>query len=199
MLKARTIGTMLCLGALTALPACSMFGGDSGSSSSGQYRQSSYNNSGAYNTASTAPTAPPGSSMTGQAAVTPDMIRDVQSRLQQAGNYHGQVDGVWGPMTQRGVRDWQQAHNMSATGQLDMATLQAMNISAGGGQYGQDNRAAQPNYNTAGSRPTDSNYSSNMDRPATTNTPYTSQPATPPRDSSNYSTSPSSPSSPPSR
>ena len=91
MLKARTLGTVLCLGALTALPAFSTLGGNNGST--GQYRESS--SSSTSNTASTAQAPQPGTNVTGQAAISPDMIRDVQGRLKQANLYQGKVDGVW--------------------------------------------------------------------------------------------------------
>ena len=39
-MKAGNLGAMLALGALTALPACSMFGGGSSNSGSSQYTQS---------------------------------------------------------------------------------------------------------------------------------------------------------------
>src|SRR6185312_1617994 len=173
--KARTIGTMLCLGALTALPACSMFG-DSGSSSGGQYRQSSYG--GGYNTASAVPMPPPGTSVTGQAAITPEMIRDVQGRLQQANLYPGRVDGVWGPMTERGVHDWQQSHGMSPSGQLDMATLQSMNVATYSNQYGQASGTTQPDYSTAGTQPTGGSYSSSDNPPMNPSTGNQPAPST---------------------
>ena len=164
MLKARTLGSVIALGALAALPACSMFGGGGSSGSSGsQYRQSS-NSGSAYNTASNQQAPEPGATVTGQAAITPDMIRNVQTRLKQDNDYRGSVDGVWGPMTERGVRQWQQSHNVSASGQLDMATLQAMNITT---DNSQNNAAAQPNYSTAG-RPTSNSYTSDSTRQPTT-------------------------------
>ena len=164
MIKARDLGAIVCLGALAVLPGCSMFGGGHSSSvgGGGAYNQS-YNSGGAYNTASTAPTPPPSSSGSEQSVMTPETIRDVQTTLQQNHLYSGRIDGVWGPMTERGVRRWQQNHNMNATGELDMATLQSMNIGAGNnqhgnngqstngqngnGQYGQNNGTYQANNN----------------------------------------------------
>lgn len=194
MLKARTLGTFVAIGALAALPACSMFGGGS---SSGQYQQSSYNR-GAYNSGSSqtaAAEAPqPGTTTTREAAITPHMIREVQHRLKEANLYSGRIDGVWGPMTQNGLREWQQKHNVNSTGQLDMATLQAMNISTGNDnqQYGQSNgnepnadqngqnaanTANAPNYSTAGNHPSgNSNYTSNMNNMPQNNQPNATQP-----------------------
>ena len=198
MLKVRTLGTMLALGALTALPACSMFGSGEGGSS--QYRQSSYN-TGAYNAgpsqrAAMQP-AQPGTNVTQQAAITPHMIRAVQHKLRNDHLYSARVDGVWGPMTERGVREWQQQHNVNATGQLDMSTLQAMNISTGNTeQYGQSNgtrtnpgqnAANQPNYSTAGNRANGSNYSNNMPNTGNMNnaSPNQTNPTTQPANTAN--------------
>lgn len=203
MLKPRTVGTMLCLGALAALPACStlggMFGGNEGGSS--QYRQSSYNrpayDSSSYGSPQSAmqQTPQPGTTVTREAAITPRMIRSVQRRLKHGNLYAGRIDGVWGPMTQRGVREWQRRHNQNATGQLDVATLQAMNIGSGSNtQYGADNGpnratgmypangSTQPNYSTAGSHryQNGSSYSSNNPNDNMMNTSQGSQPNTNP-------------------
>ena len=103
------------------------------------------------------------------------MIREVQSTLRQNGDYSGGVDGVWGPMTESGVRKWQQAHNMGPTGEIDVATLQSMNLPAGNqGQANatqptgeQTNQAAgsttqpsgNPNYSTSGNQQAGGSYS----------------------------------------
>lgn len=177
MLRARTVGTMLCLGALVALPACSMFGG--GDSGSGQYHQSSYPAYGntSAQTAGVQQTAQPGTNVTREAAITPHMIRAVQRKLKEANLYSGRVDGVWGPMTQRGVQEWQHQHNQNATGQLDMATMQAMDVESGNSpQYGQGNGTNQPNYSTADHQQTGNSYSSAVPNNNMTPTPQTHQP-----------------------
>ena len=153
MMKPRNLSALLALGALTALPACSMFGGDSHGSS--QYSQSTAPAS--YGTPATA-SAATGTSGT-VAPVSAGMIRKVQTALQQNNDYRGHVDGVWGPMTESGVRKWQQAHNLTTTGEIDMATLQSMNISSdnqANAQSGQtnDNRPATPPISPAAIRPT---------------------------------------------
>ena len=103
------------------------------------------------------------------------MIRHVQTTLKQNGDYRGRVDGVWGPMTESGVRTWQQAHNLSTNGEIDTATLQSMNIptsSQANNQPGQTNNSAaatQPtgnqNYSTGANNPAGSSYSSNNNQP----------------------------------
>jgi len=62
-------------------------------------------------------------------AVTQDTIRQVQSSLQRDGYYkQGNVDGVWGVGTENAVQAFQRDHSLTASGQLDVPTLQAMNL-----------------------------------------------------------------------
>jgi hypothetical protein len=170
-----------------------MFGGGSSSS---QYSQSTTAAPASYtlagNSAGTSGTLAP---------VSPGMIRKVQTRLQQDGDYTAQVDGIWGPRTESGVRSWQQAHSLTSNGEIDSATLQAMNISTGSQANNQVSQptdtgsaaatsaqpaaiepaAAQPtaapptanqNFNTGAGAATGSNYSSNNSQmPASSPTP----------------------------
>jgi len=125
MMKVRTLTALV---AVAALPACSMFGG--GSHGSPQ--------------ASTPP--PPAAAQPAPAAqvaqteeLTPDLTRQVQTKLQQGGLYHGRIDGVWGPATQAAVRSYQQQNNINPTGQIDQQTMAALDIapSANGTNTGQ--------------------------------------------------------------
>jgi hypothetical protein len=125
MTKPRNLVALVALGALAALPACS--DGSGSNQYSGNYAPpSSYpipsGYSGAGNVTPTNQTVAP---------VSRQMIRNVQQTLRQNGDYNAQVDGVWGPMTESGVRKWQQAHNLNANGEIDVATLQSMNIQQG--------------------------------------------------------------------
>jgi peptidoglycan hydrolase-like protein with peptidoglycan-binding domain len=104
MMKMRNLPVLLVLGSVAVLPACSMFGDHGGG-------QATY----------TIP-QPPG--------VSAATIQHVQTKLQQEGDYNGAIDGIWGPSTVDGVRAYQQHHNLPVTGQLDMATMSAMNDSA---------------------------------------------------------------------
>ena len=94
----RTGAILLALGSLAALPACSSdrWGGQ----------------------ASAAPPA--------QSQLSPHLVMQVQSSLQQQGMYNGVIDGMWGPQTQQAVRAYQQAHGMAATGELNQRTLAAL-------------------------------------------------------------------------
>jgi peptidoglycan hydrolase-like protein with peptidoglycan-binding domain len=78
--------------------------------------------------------------------MSPDMIRKVQQNLKQTGLYKSRVDGVRGPQTEAALRDFQQQHNINASGQLDEQTLDAMNI---GNNTNQSNAANQNNQNGA--------------------------------------------------
>ena len=104
MIKFSNVAALLAFSSVAALPACSMFGGGSNSSQS----------------SSASVARPP--------ALSQDMVQQVQTRLQQAGNYNGNIDGLWGPATEAGVRSYQQQHNLHATGQLDNDTLASLNL-----------------------------------------------------------------------
>ena len=62
-------------------------------------------------------------------SVAPDMIRQVQSKLRDGGYYkQGAVDGVWGTETETAVKSFQRDHSLTNSGQLDLPTLQALNV-----------------------------------------------------------------------
>jgi len=100
-------------------------------------------------------------------AVSPDIIQQVQSRLQQAGTYNGRIDGQWGPATEAAVRRYQQQHNLNPTGQLDGNTLAALNLGGARQTYGN----AQPGPNT---QPNGERIGSYDGAPMNNNTPYSS-------------------------
>lgn len=62
-------------------------------------------------------------------AASPQLVRNVQQQLNEKGVKAGPVDGIWGPKTQQGVRQFQQNQGLEATGQLNGATLSALGIS----------------------------------------------------------------------
>jgi peptidoglycan hydrolase-like protein with peptidoglycan-binding domain len=148
------IGLLVSLG-LTADPsvrtgespclfACSMFGG-------GNSNHASY----------VSPQSP---------ALSQNTIARVQSRLQQAGDYNGAIDGLWGPATEAGVRSYQQQHGLSATGQLDGDTLASLNLGGTNQTYGNTQPAVSPQP-AATAQPTSQSYGSNNIPPATTDMP----------------------------
>ncbi len=107
MRKIHVAAALLALGSVAALPACSM--------NSGQY--------GGGGAPAMAARPPP---------VSSGMVKQVQSALQQQGMYRGNVDGVWGPETQNAVANYQQAHGLPSTGELNSPTLASLNLAADG-------------------------------------------------------------------
>ena len=95
---------LLALASIAVLPACSPM-----------YGQSS----------STAPAA--------SRELSPGMVRQVQTTLQQQNFYRGNIDGVWGPATQTAVQSFQQARGLRASGELNSETLTALNAPANAG------------------------------------------------------------------
>jgi hypothetical protein len=124
---------VLAISGIAALSACSSY--DNG-----------YNQAQPSRTSYMAPQSP---------SLSPEMIQQVQSRLQQAGDYNGRIDGQWGPATESGVRSYQHQHNLNPTGQLDGNTLAALNL----GGTRQSSLSAQPDGN-AGPMNANAPYSS---------------------------------------
>lgn len=52
--------------------------------------------------------------------------REIQRALQQAGFYHGSIDGKIGPKTQSAIKEFQQAHQLKADGKVGPKTWAAM-------------------------------------------------------------------------
>jgi hypothetical protein len=57
-----------------------------------------------------------------------DVILAVQRALVQLGYYHGPVDGVVGPQTEKAIRWFQSVDRLPVTGDIDSATLRALRI-----------------------------------------------------------------------
>jgi peptidoglycan hydrolase-like protein with peptidoglycan-binding domain len=148
MTKVRNVAALLTLCSVAALPACSMFGGN-------QASRSSYPSYASTQRSYASPQSP---------ELSPDMIQQVQGRLQQQGLYHGSVDGVWGGGTESAVRSYQQQHNLNATGKLDSDTLASLNLGTNQ-RYG-SNYNPPPNTSAP-----DNNPPVNNPPPDTTNPP----------------------------
>jgi hypothetical protein len=65
------------------------------------------------------------------AEVTPsqETIVAVQKELANLGYYHGPIDGLIGPQTERAINWFQSVDKLSVTGQIDDPTLKALRIS----------------------------------------------------------------------
>jgi Putative peptidoglycan binding domain len=57
------------------------------------------------------------------------VIANVQANLQQQGYYHGDVDGLIGPLTRGAIADYQRDHGLYTTSTIDQPTLQSLGIS----------------------------------------------------------------------
>jgi len=62
---------------------------------------------------------------------SPGELMEVQSRLAQLGLDPGPQDGQWGRQTQQALEQFQNQHGLSATGNLNFATLSALGIQVG--------------------------------------------------------------------
>ena len=61
-------------------------------------------------------------------AASPQLVRKVQDTLNSKGVDAGPVDGIWGPQTHQGVRQFQEREGLKASGQLNAQTLAALGI-----------------------------------------------------------------------
>lgn len=52
----------------------------------------------------------------------------IQQQLRQQGIYQGNMDGIWGPDTERAVSQFQRQRGMNPTGQLTVGTLEALRL-----------------------------------------------------------------------
>jgi putative peptidoglycan binding protein len=64
-----------------------------------------------------------------QVAPAEETIVEVQEALTRLGYYHGEIDGLAGPDTQRAIGWFQSVEKLAVTGRVDDPTLQALKIS----------------------------------------------------------------------
>jgi Putative peptidoglycan binding domain len=64
-----------------------------------------------------------------EATPSQEIIVAVQRELTKLGYYHGQIDGLFGPQTERAISWFQSVDKLSVTGQIDDSTLKALQIS----------------------------------------------------------------------
>jgi hypothetical protein len=61
--------------------------------------------------------------------LTPDQVTaNVQSTLQEAGYYHGDIDGLLGPLTRAALSDYQRDRGLEITSAIDEPTLDALGL-----------------------------------------------------------------------
>jgi len=57
------------------------------------------------------------------------VIANVQAALQQQGYYHGEVDGLLGPLTRDAIANYQRDHGLYTTSTIDQPTLESLGMS----------------------------------------------------------------------
>ena len=57
-----------------------------------------------------------------------DDVKEVQKALMNKGYYNGPIDGVAGDKTRSGVKEFQQDEDLPATGRINAATLQRLDV-----------------------------------------------------------------------
>jgi peptidoglycan hydrolase-like protein with peptidoglycan-binding domain len=61
-------------------------------------------------------------------AISHKDAKTVQTSLSDKGYYHGPVDGLVGPQTRAGIREFQKAENLPVTGRLDAETAGKLGV-----------------------------------------------------------------------
>lgn len=56
------------------------------------------------------------------------VVANVQAALQEQGYYHGEVDGLLGPLTRAAIADYQRDHGLYMTSTIDQPTLQTLGM-----------------------------------------------------------------------
>ena len=59
-----------------------------------------------------------------------DIVKQAQQKLSAAGHKVGKPDGILGPQTQKGLKEFQQSKGLEPSGQLNKETLAALGVSA---------------------------------------------------------------------
>src|SRR5690349_6158575 len=93
------------------------------SSSAGATKRSSKSSTGTKSMSDTGDAA--------HSAQSADTVKQVQQALKDKGIDAGPVDGKFGPLTQKGVKQFQEQQKIQATGQINQETLTALGVSGG--------------------------------------------------------------------
>ena len=68
------------------------------------------------------------SKVKGQAAPTPDRIRDIQAALQKDGSYEGEPTGKWDAATIDAMKKYQDKNGVTPTGKIDAVSLNKLGL-----------------------------------------------------------------------
>jgi peptidoglycan hydrolase-like protein with peptidoglycan-binding domain len=58
-----------------------------------------------------------------------ELVRQAQEKLSEAGHDVGSADGILGPKTQKGLKEFQESKGLQPSGQLDQKTLAELGVS----------------------------------------------------------------------
>jgi peptidoglycan hydrolase-like protein with peptidoglycan-binding domain len=67
----------------------------------------------------------------GQAAPTPDRIKEIQAALQKDGSYQGEPTGKWDAGTTEAMKKYQEKNGFSPTGKIDALSLNKLGLGSG--------------------------------------------------------------------
>jgi murein L,D-transpeptidase YcbB/YkuD len=67
----------------------------------------------------------------GQAAPTPDRIKEIQTALQKDGSYEGTPTGKWDAATMDAMKKYQDRKGLNPTGKIDAVTLNKLGLGSG--------------------------------------------------------------------
>jgi murein L,D-transpeptidase YcbB/YkuD len=67
----------------------------------------------------------------GQAAPTPDRIKEIQTALQKDGSYEGTPTGKWDAATMDAMKKYQVKKGLNPTGKIDAVTLNKLGLGSG--------------------------------------------------------------------
>src|ERR1700733_3315210 len=68
------------------------------------------------------------SKVKGQAAPTPDRIKEIQTALQKDGSYEGEPTGKWDAATTEAMRKYQDKNGIAPTGKIDAVSLNKLGL-----------------------------------------------------------------------
>lgn len=105
--------------------------------------------------------------------------REAQSKLKEAGLYHGRIDGVVGPQTRRAIANFQRKHGLHETARLDQQTLQQLLGSQAVGVGSSAPTTHQRTSHPSGSFTNESGSGSNNASGQSTSTPPVTPPPSP--------------------
>lgn len=90
-----------------------------------------------------AATSGSGSSAPPAVAKRSDLVKQAQTDLKHQGLYHGRIDGIIGPQTERALTAYQKKEGLPQTAALDQATIKKLNLNGGqaSSQQNQQNAA----------------------------------------------------------